>query len=152
MFEKRRNEKALQRAKNEMEGMTKEEKVKKLRRLRNQRPDTRPSHLDMGDDILDIELIWLYILFMDNDVVEQLEIEDNAEASIENAEELPSPEEEVVIAASVEEPAIEGITNEDVLTNTESDVQSFTNEDTPSYDSGDSYDSGGDSGGDCGCD
>ncbi len=149
MFEKRKtrkkNEEAMENAKNELATMSKEEKVRKLRKLKKQYPGRRPSTLVMDDSDLALELIFLYLLFMEDDIVAEAEMDDGSEVEVE---ELPSPEEEVAVVAS-EEPVAESFTNEDTP-EPPSESRSYTNEDSydSGGDSGDSYDSGGD----CGCD
>lgn len=82
----------------ELKNLSKEEKVKKLKGLRQKYPTrTSVDIYDYDDDILNVELIVLYLLLLDEDIVS--EIDDIIDETMEEVVEPEAIEAEAAVIA-----------------------------------------------------
>ena len=103
---KEKNEKKMNQARVELARLTPKKRGEKLSRLRKRYP-SRLDHddYDFGDELFDMEMVWLYMLLIDDIAVEEADFYDNP---VEDVVET-IPMEEVSVAAEVEVPVTEAM-------------------------------------------
>ncbi|MHA1469483.1 MAG: hypothetical protein ACTSSP_02845 [Candidatus Asgardarchaeia archaeon] len=130
---KEKNAKSIAEQEKELKNLSKEEKVKRLKELRKKYPTrTSVDIYDYDDDILDVELVVLYLLLLDEEVMSEFD------ESVDEMMELTFEEVEPEAVEAESAVAVEEIT---------SDSSDFGSSDTDSGSSSDYGSSDFDSGG-----